>query len=96
MTCRRAVDFLLAAMGGEVGEDGMLHQFNATGDPHRISGVYVTAFFSLRKLVTAALFVREHGAPHLHDLPVSEIRKLLTVCRRSERPARRCCQPACQ
>lgn len=74
---RRAIEFLLGAMSTKVGEDGLMHQFGI--DRRRqVGGIYVTIFFSWRALITAALFVREHGAPYLRALSVSEVATLLT------------------
>ena len=75
----RIVDLLLDAMSSEVGEDGVLHQFNASGDSFRISGLFVSVFFSRRKLVAAALEARGLGATYLRDLSVAGIMDLLTA-----------------
>ena len=74
---RRAIEFLLAAMSTHVGEDGLLHQFNISGR-RQISGIGVSIYFSRKALVTAALFVREHGASYLRALSVTEVATLLT------------------
>jgi hypothetical protein len=73
----RAVEFLLAAISNDVGEDGLMHQFSVDRRAH-VGGMYATIFFSWRALVTAALFVREHGASYLRALPISEVTTLLT------------------
>lgn len=72
------VDLLLDSMSSEVGEDGMLHLFNARGESFQVSGIYVSVFFSRRKLVAAALHARSAGAAYLRDLSVSDIMGLLT------------------
>ena len=56
----------------------MLHQFNASGESFQLSGIYVSVFFSRRKLVAAALHARSAGAAYLRDLSVSDIMRLLT------------------
>lgn len=80
------VELLLESMSSEAGEDGMLHQFNASGDSFQLAGLYVSVFFSRRKLVAAALQVRTEGAPYLRDMSVSDIMRLLTDFARSNYP----------
>ncbi len=72
------VDLLLDSMSSEVGEDGMLHQFNASGESFQLTGLYVSVFFSHRKLIAASLHARSTGADYLRDLSVSDIMRLLT------------------
>jgi len=72
------VDLLLDSMSSEVGEDGMLHQFNASGESCQLAGLYVSVFFSRRKLVAASLHARAAGAAYLRDLSVSDTMRLLT------------------
>ncbi len=72
------VDLLLDSMSSEVGEDGMLHQFNASGESFQLAGIYVSVFFSRRKLIAASLHARVAGADYLRDLSVSDIMRLLT------------------
>lgn len=75
---REAIDLLLAAISTEVGDDGMLHQFSANGRANLIGGIYVTNYFSLRRSIDAALFVRQQGARYLRDLSVGTIRSMLS------------------
>lgn len=72
------VDLLLDSMASMVGEDGMEHQFNASGDQSRLHGLYVTVYFSRRKLIAAALHIRSAGAAYLRDLSVSDIMSMLS------------------
>jgi hypothetical protein len=64
-------------MSNDVGDDGLMHQFNIDRRG-QVAGIYVTLFFSWKALVTAALFVREHGAPYLRALSISDVATLLT------------------
>lgn len=89
------VDLLLASMSTDVGEDGMMHQFNASGDSHRVYGIYVTVYFSRRKLISAALYAHAHGASYLRDLPISEIQSLLTDFAKTNYPLCSASVPFC-
>ena len=72
------IDLLLDSMSSMVGEDGMEHQFNASGKQWQLHGLYVTVFFSRRKLVAAALHARSAGAAYLRDLSISDIMDMLS------------------
>lgn len=72
------VNLLLDSMSSKVGEDGMAHQFNASGEQWRLHGLYVTVFFSRSKLITAALHARSVGAVYLRDLSISDIMDMLS------------------
>lgn len=72
------VDLLLASMSTTVGDDGMEHQFNSSGEQWQLHGFYVTVFFSRRKLIAAALHVRSAGAVYLRDLSISDIMDMLS------------------
>jgi hypothetical protein len=77
---RRAVEFLLAAVHTHVGEDGMRNAFlfGKPGAPPWQRNMGVEIFVSLKHSIIAALFVREHGAPYLRALSISDICGLLT------------------
>lgn len=72
------VNLLLDSMSSMVGEDGMSHQFNASGNQWQLHGLYVTVFFSRSKLITAALHARNAGSAYLRDLAISDIMDMLT------------------
>lgn len=72
------IDLVLDSMSSMVGEDGMEHQFNASGEQWQLHGLYATVYFSRRKLITAALHARSAGAPYLRDLSIADIMKMLS------------------
>lgn len=77
---RRAVELLLAAVYTHVGEDGLSSSFmfGRPGAPPWQRNIGVEIFVSLKRSIMAALFIREHGAPYLRALSITDIRGLLT------------------
>lgn len=77
---RITIDLLLAAVTDHVGEDGLMHSFLFSRDPHLPSwnsSRYVTIFFSHRSMVKAALFVQSRGPVYIRSLSIDDIMRML-------------------
>jgi hypothetical protein len=79
--CREAIERLLAAMSKTQGSDGLRASF-FYGPPR--AAIYdrrfgIEIFYSRQGIVEAALFVRANGPPHLRQMAVQDVQRMLTT-----------------